>query len=311
MRSMRPNAQAGIDAESLQADVMRFMAIIAFCLIAILALVRNVETPPMASASPAAAAPPPAPATQQKDRSGALTAPPAQAKTEPERRVAQLPTPVSPEAAVEPEPEPVRPAPLRTLTTVTGKPFRIAAAQPLEPARPITMMAPIKAPPAPAPVADAPQAQPEKQPERQPKPPAREALASRDPAPAAATAAAVSNDDEPGLSLRFTSDRDFLRLVTRGEVRVFLFKDRTGFELGRDYRFTRARLPTQLYEVMAETIPDPIQRAAAAMASAPQSMRWGLAMPARIERRIAEYVARVDQGELRIDRFGEVHHVAP
>ena len=41
---MRSQLHASADNESLQADVMRFMAIIAFCLIAILALVK--DTPP-------------------------------------------------------------------------------------------------------------------------------------------------------------------------------------------------------------------------------------------------------------------------
>ena len=38
---MRPDHRGTFDTESLQADVMRFMAIIAFCLIAILALVQK------------------------------------------------------------------------------------------------------------------------------------------------------------------------------------------------------------------------------------------------------------------------------
>ena len=37
------------DTDSLQADVMRFMAIIAFCLIAILALVQKLDRPPSAT----------------------------------------------------------------------------------------------------------------------------------------------------------------------------------------------------------------------------------------------------------------------
>jgi hypothetical protein len=42
----RPTHSSQLDTEGLQADVMRFMAIIAFCLIAILALVKNIEAPP-------------------------------------------------------------------------------------------------------------------------------------------------------------------------------------------------------------------------------------------------------------------------
>ncbi|MBT7371840.1 MAG: hypothetical protein HN816_14410 [Gammaproteobacteria bacterium] len=47
---MRSRHQAQLfDTDSLQADVMRFMAIIAFCLIAILALVQKMENDPLPS----------------------------------------------------------------------------------------------------------------------------------------------------------------------------------------------------------------------------------------------------------------------
>ena len=42
---MHPRNNSSIDGEGLQADVMRFMAIIAFCLVAIMALVRDVSPP--------------------------------------------------------------------------------------------------------------------------------------------------------------------------------------------------------------------------------------------------------------------------
>jgi hypothetical protein len=41
----KPTHNAHLDTDGLQADVMRFMAIIAFCLIAILALVKNLDPP--------------------------------------------------------------------------------------------------------------------------------------------------------------------------------------------------------------------------------------------------------------------------
>lgn len=43
--SRRPTASHHLDTDGLQADVMRFMAIIAFCLIAMLALVKNLDGP--------------------------------------------------------------------------------------------------------------------------------------------------------------------------------------------------------------------------------------------------------------------------
>ena len=84
---MRPRYNAGIDGESLQADVMRFMAIIAFCLLAILALVRDVEAPAAARKEPAAARKEPAAASKApaaaEEESAAAEEEPAAADEEP------------------------------------------------------------------------------------------------------------------------------------------------------------------------------------------------------------------------------------
>jgi hypothetical protein len=291
---MRHSHQPGIDSESLQADVMRFMAIIAFCLIAILALVRNVEAPP--TAVPADL---PAPAEAPQPASTEAVAIPASAPII-APRVATAPRQSKPEPKPEPKPAP-KPTPIVRLPDTTAKPFLIAPSKPLEPALPITLMEPIKPQQAPEIAAAPPPEAPEQTPaEAAPERPApMDAVAAKD-----AVAAA-----EPGLSLRFTSDRDFLRLVSKGDVRVFLFDQQRSFELSRSYRFDAASPPGQLYEVLPETIPAAIGRAAQGNLQRHPELRWGLSMPAPIQRQIAEYVAAVDTGELRIDRFGEVHHV--
>ena len=38
--------------------------------------------------------------------------------------------------------------------------------------------------------------------------------------------------------------------------------------------------------------------------------RWGIALPRRISARIEQYLNTVEQGQLVIDRYGDVHHVA-
>lgn len=90
----RPNYLA--DGESLQTDVMRFMAIIAFCLIAILALVRNVE-PPL----PTVEKPDPDSAPQATAQAGPVTPAPAAQHTQD-----TPPTPANPHTPARP-PEPV------------------------------------------------------------------------------------------------------------------------------------------------------------------------------------------------------------
>jgi len=214
---MRPADSYSAVGESLQADVMRFMAIIAFCLIAILALVRSVE--------PAA----------ERERAAAAEVAPA---------LAQRP-PMEPAAPKTVEPSPEQQAPTRT-----------ASAEPAQP----------------------------------------------DPVPAPAP-----QTGEEGLSLRFASDRDFLRLVSRGDIRVFAFNDAEVLSLNGDIRFQPATSPGRVHELLAETIPELVVGALRRHA-APDAYNWGIAMPDRLARQIRGYVEDGATGELVINRFGEVRH---
>lgn len=218
------------DGESLQADVMRFMAIIAFCLIAVLALVRSVEPPP------------------------------------------------------EPLPEP--PLPVEP------------------PAEPVPAM----------PALPAPQAKPE---------PMEEAAPASTPAPRSATPrvpiseiATQTSQVAPskGLSLRFASDRDFLRLVTKGEIQVFAYQSgantHTVLGLDRNFEFLSTPAPGKVYELLPQTIPNLIAVALDRATPEAATYSWGIRMPKELEGKIRRFIDRHVQGELVIDRYGEVHHVA-
>lgn len=224
---MRPADSYSAVGESLQADVMRFMAIIAFCLIAILALVRSVE-PPAESETAATEAPQPAPMPAAQEAPLVAEKPPAES------------------AAL----QPVAPPPVQQV---------VARTAPAEPAKP-------------------------------------------DPAPAPAP-----QTEEEGLSLRFASDRDFLRLVSRGDIRVFAFNDAEVLSLDADFRFQPATAPGRVHELLAETIPELVVGALRRHA-APHGYNWGIAMPDRLARQIRGYVDGGATGELVINRFGEVRH---
>jgi len=228
------------DGESLQADVMRFMAIIAFCLIAVLALVRSVEpaTPPV----PAPPQPEPVPA---------------------------VPQPELVPAVPQPEPTPAAPVPQ-------------ARPEPLEEAAPVSTPAP--------------------QPATARVPVSQIAVPTQKIAPA------------KGLSLRFTSDSDFLRLVTRGEIQVFAYQ--TGsrghavFGLDRNFEFLSTSAPGQVYELLPQTIPNLIAVALDRATPDAHTYSWGIRIPKVLEGKIRKYIDRQARGELVIDRYGEVHHVA-
>jgi hypothetical protein len=263
MRSGDPYQAIG---DSLQADVMRFMAIIAFCLIAILALVRSVEPP----VTPAALtpAPRPAPAAAQgraESTTHARSVVPQELVSPPE--VVGLP-----EVVAQPE--------VVALPEVVAQPEVVALPDmttPTQAETPPEVMTPPEAPaPRPEPVA----AQPPVEPPASP---------------------------EPGLSLRFASDQDFLRLVNRGEIRVFAFNDDEVLSLQDDFSFRPAHTPGPIHELLPETIPE-LMAGALARADGGGGYRWGIAMPESMSRQIRIYLERDATGELVIDRFGKVRH---
>ncbi|MFK7916224.1 MAG: hypothetical protein AB8B93_20090 [Pseudomonadales bacterium] len=289
---MPPRAQTGIDSDLLQADVMRFMAIIAFCLIAILALVRNVEAPapttPQAEPAPLAAATPATPAIEIE--ATVASTPEATNNDTVEQQQALAPSP-SPQLAAPTAPEPVA-------KSVTTKP---ASLQPIAPA------------PAPQPQQTISLQELAKPVQSQRESPAAEPLiADRQPTPAPAPAPTESEperQEDQGLSLRFESDQDFLRLISKRDIEVYLFNQADAHRLSHSYQFATAQPPSQLYEVLAQTIPDAISAAARRDLGSYDRYRWGIAMPGPIEQQILGFVNAAVHGELVIDRYGQVHHV--
>jgi hypothetical protein len=125
---------------------------------------------------------------------------------------------------------------------------------------------------------------------------------------------AESRPKEEGLSLRFASPGDFLRLIARGQIKVYAFNN-LGDVLGLNpsYEFLSARTPGKVYELMPQTIPslivDSLGRSRREREDG-DSFSWGITLPQAIETKITGYLASADSGELVIDRYGEVHHVS-
>ncbi len=258
---MYPQSQnLGNDGESLQTDVMRFMAIIGFCLIAILALVRNVE-PSEAAAAPAA--------EQAAVRTEAPQPPPPEPA--PWKTVAQAtPEPVSP-PVIEP-PEPVEPAPQQLQPPVIAK----SVPEPeIEQASPKAL---------------------------DPEPQTTVAAETQ---PVEETAA-----EDESLVLRFASDGDFLRLIAKGDIQVYAFQETDVLTLSESYRFLDTQSPGQVYELLRPSIPGLIIDALKQARHDIDGFRWGIALPGRISNQIERHLGQVSGGQLVIDRYGEVHHVA-
>ncbi|MCZ6853996.1 MAG: hypothetical protein O7G86_08755 [Gammaproteobacteria bacterium] len=245
----------GLDGESLQTDVMRFMAIIAFCLIAILSLVRNVESQRTSVMEVM---------ENSQPQTASAEVPVNKPISSPKPLAQQLRPTVAPLDTL-PEPTPQQ-APESVLTEETP---RLELAQ-----------------------TEMPETKPQPEPET-------------------IEATSIIEDPEPqGLILRFVSDGDFLRLIAKGDVQVYAYQEHEFLALGQNYQFYEAPAPKQVYEVLQDTIPSLIDAALEKRNPSTTSFKWGISLPQRVERQIQHYLNTVSAGQLLIDRYGEVHHVA-
>jgi len=115
---------------------------------------------------------------------------------------------------------------------------------------------------------------------------------------------------EPGLTLRFASDSDFLRLIARGDISVYAFDGPDVLKLDGQYRFLDASSPGQVYELLPASIPSLLVDALKQQRLDISDYHWGIALPSRIRARIEGYLNNLTNGQLVIDRYGDVHHVA-
>lgn len=280
-------------AADLQTDIMRFMAILSLCLVAVFALVQSIplqpttvetSTAPSPETAPieaikgpleAPVVPPPEP--QPRERSAApLAPPPKPAWREPvEARIALPPKPRSREAAESAVAPPPGPGPRERLD------------------------APIAPPPAP------PSRELAATPGKETPPPTPEApVAQR---AAAAAAAPVEN----GFTLRFESDAALTRLVARNEVGLYAISPGRSLRMSVNrgaYAFWPASVPNQYHEMEPGTVPAAVAaalRRSGALDPEP-GVQWGVTLPAGMRRQLDTYLAGHSSGALVIEASGNL-----
>ena len=80
--------------------------------------------------------------------------------------------------------------------------------------------------------------------------------------------------------------------------------------LSETYRFLDTQSPGQVYELLRPSIPSLIVDALKQARADIDGFRWGIALPGHISNQIEQHLGRVTRGQLVIDRYGDVHHVA-
>ena len=66
-----------------------------------------------------------------------------------------------------------------------------------------------------------------------------------------------------------------------------------------------------MYELLPDTIPALVVNALRSTGRDAGTFTWAIVLPGRIEAQLGRYLDQVKSGQLVIDRFGEVQHVAP
>lgn len=264
----------------LQADVMRFVAILALCLVAISTMVEQaasgdsnaaelstpvpVPSDPVPVTTPVSPTPPPTSSTRVAD-AGVVT----------------LPVPQSAPASVPRQKNPATQPP-RPETLAAAPPSPAVVPKPLPRATPVTEPAP----------------EPQPEPESNAEPtPVAEAGPTPGPTP-----------EERGFTLRFDSDAAMLRMVSRGEAGVFLIDGRRAWQLGFGdvgAQFAEAPPPSRFHAIAAATVPR-LLRDAATRSPGIQQAVWGVTLPNHTSRDLAALLRAHDHGELIIDSRGRV-----
>ncbi len=238
--------QAG-GMEELQTDVMRFMAILAFCLVAIFALVQSI---PLAPATPAKVESPP---VKVEIVSGPET---------PDILPSVAPDPGSPPDMASPLHSgpvfnPVTTMPKPKPSQLIAKPdpasvtrFAYRSPAPKEPMAQIVASAP---PPEPV---------PEPTPEREPEP---------------------ATEPQKGFTLRFASAAALRELVGNNRVRFFALTRSKSWRLneqGGQLYFASSDRPREMHEMTPSTVPAEVLSALnrAGVSQSRESVRWGVVL---------------------------------
>lgn len=117
-----------------------------------------------------------------------------------------------------------------------------------------------------------------------------------------------SAQDENGYSLRFASEQALLRLINRGQVNQ-LAKVGGHFWRLQNGRFIRAEGAITFYEMASHTVPSAIKRMLrqSVSISGMSKVTWAIELPGNIEQQLHARMAERSNGELIISADGRVN----
>ena len=119
----------------------------------------------------------------------------------------------------------------------------------------------------------------------------------------------ASQPTEPGFTLHFASENSLSGLVRGEQVRLYALLGHQAWILreGRaGARFEREEVPKTYFEMHAHTVPGRYMKAMRSVAVDPLKLTWGVTLPEQTRRRITELMSRRRGGDLVIHEDGRV-----
>ncbi len=138
---------------------------------------------------------------------------------------------------------------------------------------------------------------------------ARELAPYQQPKPEREPEPKTSQPPDSGFTLHFASEDSLSALVQSGQVRLYALLGRQAWSLVEQpagARFERDVLPKTYFEMHAHTVPGRYIRAMRSVAVDPLKLTWGVTLPEQTRLRITELMARRRGGDLVIHRDGRV-----
>ena len=258
-------------AQDLQTDIMRFMAILALCLMAIFALVQSLPAMPPVAADTTAA-----PLVETPVTEAPIAEEPPIEEPPIEEPPIEEPMPVPPTQIARSESSLVRTS-NPTPAPKAGRP----------PERPVVLTRPALEPS---------RAKAETRPTPPPSP-----VKAPDPSPPTATA------QNKGFTLRFESDLALSRLVATGQIGFFALRDGTARRMSVSQSrssFWAAPLPSSFHEMDAATVPAGVRGALARSGWQEPDVAWGVTLPPRMSSELSRLMREYDGGTLVIAKDG-------
>ncbi|MDJ0860616.1 MAG: hypothetical protein QNJ82_00075 [Gammaproteobacteria bacterium] len=114
---------------------------------------------------------------------------------------------------------------------------------------------------------------------------------------------------EPGFTLHFASENSLSALVRGKQVRLYALLGRQAWTLREGQagaRFEREEVPNTYFEMHAHTVPGRYLKAMGSVAVDPLKLTWGVTLPEQTRRRITELMSRRRGGDLVIHEDGRV-----